>query len=97
MSWTHAQSPERLAQQGAANTYQLVVEISQESILLPAGEGVGAFGSLTLKRQVEDVTYTFKATETTFKNLKGLNGSTLTIAKPFGEEFIKALLERLRI
>jgi hypothetical protein len=66
-------------------------DVGKSDIL--AGEGVGAYGSLTLKRTVNDVTYTFKGTETTFKNLKGLNGSVLTIAKPFGPVTAAAGLE----
>lgn len=45
---------------------------------------IGTYVSVAYKRVVNDVTYTFKTTDTTYKRLRSLNGSTLSVSKPFG-------------
>ena len=53
---------------------------------------VGSFGNVVLERKVNDVKYTFRATETTIQNLRGLNGSVITVEKPFGKAIDAILL-----
>lgn len=48
-------------------------------------EGVDTTASLAVKRKFGESTYSLRATESTIKNIRALNGALLQLAKPLGE------------
>lgn len=45
---------------------------------------VGSYGSVLFESKNGDTKFSFKATETTIQNLRGLNGCVLSVQKPYG-------------
>jgi hypothetical protein len=54
---------------------------------------IGSYGSVLFETKTRDTKISFKATETTIQNLRGFNGSIITIQKPFGPLTATAGLE----
>ena len=48
-------------------------------------EGVDTTASVAVKRKYGETTYSLRATESTIKNIRALNGALVQMSKPLGE------------
>lgn len=48
-------------------------------------EGVDTTASVAVKRKFGETTYSIRATESTIKNIRALNGALVQMSKPLGE------------
>ena len=49
-------------------------------------EGVDTTASVAVKRKFGETTYSLRATESTIKNIRALNGALVQMSKPLGEK-----------